>query len=478
MSKKIKIANKLKNKKVIIAITVLVLLTLSSIILYNIKKNVYTFPIYSKNTSLEGVEIQSIIEYDPAYIAVHYPIIESQKINDIICNMITKKLNTFKAQIKGKTYKTEKPEFNITFDSYKYKTELISFKFNIYQILPGQENGDNKVETMTFDLKNEKQILIKDLFIGNNYLNVLSEKTYTRFINIDIYWNNLKLLQQGLKPNQNNFNNFILTNDYLELIFNKGQIANKELGILTYKIPIEELNTYLNTDILGKKVDEQEIDLTNPEKVVIPQENLNKLKGKKLIALTYDDGPNNEYTPELLDVLKEEDAKATFFVLGSKAEYYPEIIQRIIAEGHQIGNHSFDHKQFITLSSTQLQSEINKTNNILEEIIGEPPSVIRTPYGEVTDKIKETVDMPIILWDIDTLDWKTNSSADKVYNSIISKAQDGDIILMHDIFPICVQATKRVIERLKEEGYVFVTVETLILAKNGKMENTVYRYVR
>jgi len=211
--------------------------------------------------------------------------------------------------------------------------------------------------------------------------------------------------------------------------------------------------------------------------IVISQENLDKLKGKKLVALTYDDGPNKKYTPELLDILKEEDSKATFFILGSNAEASPEILQRIVAEGHQIGNHSYDHKQFVALSSDKIQFEINKTNNILKEITGVTPNMIRTPYGEVTDKIKTIVNMPIILWDIDTLDWQT-TSANKVYNSIMSKVQDGDIILMHDTFPACVQATKMTIEKLKSEGYVFVTVETLILAKQGKIENTVYRYAR
>jgi len=466
-----------KHKKLILIIILLILFILSTIILYNIEKNTYTFPIYSKNLNLEGVEIQSILEYNPTYISVHYPTIDSQKINKIIYNMIMKKINTFKTQISGKTYETERPELNITFDTYRYKLKLISFKFNIYQMIPGQEKEDNTVETIVFDLTNEKQVSLESLFVGNDYLNVLSEKTYNSFINVDIYWNNFNFLKQKLKPDQNNFSNFILTNDYLELIFNEGQIVNKTLGTLTEKIPIEELKIYMNPNILEEKITKQETEITNPEKVVIPQENLEKLKGKKLVALTYDDGPNKKYTPELLDVLKEEDAKATFFILGTNAEYYPEILQRIVAEGNQIGNHSYDHKQFITLSSTKIQSEINQTNSILNEITGITPTVIRTPYGEVTNKIKATVNMPIILWDIDTLDWKT-TSADKVYNSIISKVQDGDIILMHDTFPVCVQATKMTIEKLKSEGYVFVTVDTLILAKNGKIENTVYRYAR
>ena len=476
---------KLNVKKVIgtIVIILAIVISLAAVIIRkrNKEKDMYMFPNYAKNIVLDGVGIQSIIEYDPAYIAVHYPIIASEQINDIVYGMIEAELNDFDAKIQEYGSK-ERPELSVTFETYKYKTRMISFKFVIYDNFSGQADGISRIVTMTFDMNSEKQIALGDLFLDGNYLQMLSDKSYQHFSKQEEYKNNLKILEEGLNPNIENFSNFILTDNYLELIFSPYQISSKMKGAITYKIPISEIKAYMNSSILEEKVVEEKETPSGetkvPDVVDIPQENLEELRDKKLIAITFDDGPDKKCTNEILDILKEEDIKATFFVLGSRAEYYPETIKRIVAEGHQIGSHTYSHKHLKKLSEEEIQYEINITNQIIADITGVTVSAIRTPYGEVNDVIKRNANLPIILWSVDPEDWR-EPEGEIVCEAIISHVKEGDIILLHDIYETTVEGTRLTIQRLKAEGYTFVTVETLIKAKYGEIvNNQVYRYVR
>jgi peptidoglycan/xylan/chitin deacetylase (PgdA/CDA1 family) len=213
----------------------------------------------------------------------------------------------------------------------------------------------------------------------------------------------------------------------------------------------------------------------SPEKTDPPKENVDELKNKKLIALTFDDGPHSKYTKELLKILKEEDAKATFFVLGSRAKYYPEILKQAAEEGHQIGNHSYSHKQLASLEDKKIKDEIDRTNKIIKDATGIGTIALRPPYGEADDKTKKIANSPIILWSVDPEDWKLKD-AKKVAKSVVKNTKEGSIILMHDIYPTTIEATKQIIKDLKKKGYTFVTVETMIKAKQGEVVNNKIYY--
>ena len=185
---------------------------------------------------------------------------------------------------------------------------------------------------------------------------------------------------------------------------------------------------------------------------------------EKLIAITFDDGPHKQHTPELLNILKDEGVKATFFVLGSKVRDYPDIVKRMWCEGHQVGNHSYSHKQLTRLSPMQLQDEIVATNEAITKLTGRKATLMRPPYGSYNDVVKAWVDLPIILWSVDPRDWRYRN-ADTVYDYVISRAKDGDIILLHDLYPSTIQAAARIIRKLKQNGFVFVTVDQLMNAK-------------
>ena len=182
---------------------------------------------------------------------------------------------------------------------------------------------------------------------------------------------------------------------------------------------------------------------------------------KKKIALTFDDGPNPQYTPEMLAALKERNVKATFFLLGEEVEKYPEIVKQIQEDGHLIGNHSYKHEQLSKLPMEQACSQVSRTNELIYGITGVYPSYLRPPFGDWHEKLDCEVNMVEVLWDVDTLDWSSQNHA-KIVQKVLKNVQENDIILMHDGYETSVTAAKEIIDTLQKQGYEFVTVDQLL----------------
>lgn len=183
---------------------------------------------------------------------------------------------------------------------------------------------------------------------------------------------------------------------------------------------------------------------------------------KKRIALTFDDGPDPQYTIELLDGLKKRGVHATFFVMGKQAEQYPEIIKRMEEEGHLIGNHTYSHIQLKKSNREEFKAELTKTSEIIQEITGEELQYVRPPYGAWDKAFETELNMFPVLWTIDPLDWCKNDASCIVRN-VLSKAGENDIILMHDQYPSSIAAALEIVDALKGQGYEFVTVEELMV---------------
>lgn len=184
-------------------------------------------------------------------------------------------------------------------------------------------------------------------------------------------------------------------------------------------------------------------------------------KGPKKIAITFDDGPHPCYTEQLLDGLKERGVKATFFVTGEHAKLHPEIIERMSTEGHLIGNHTYSHIQLNSRNREEFKSEIIKTNEIINEITGEEVLYVRPPYGTWDKKFETELNMFPVLWTVDPLDW-CSSNAACIANKVVAKADENDIILLHDYYESTVTAALEIVDELKEKGYEFVTVDEIL----------------
>ena len=181
----------------------------------------------------------------------------------------------------------------------------------------------------------------------------------------------------------------------------------------------------------------------------------------KKVAITFDDGPNPDYTETLLAGLKERGVYATFFLLGKEVEKYPEIVRDIYDGGHLIGTHSYEHVNLKNLSDSAAIEQVDRTNAAIYEIIGEYPQYIRPPFGCWKCNLDYETTMIEVLWDVDPLDWKTSNS-DVIARRVVDKVEENDIILLHDASESSVNAAFKIIDELKEEGYTFVTVEELL----------------
>ena len=184
-------------------------------------------------------------------------------------------------------------------------------------------------------------------------------------------------------------------------------------------------------------------------------------KNRKVVALTFDDGPNPTTTNQALDTLSKYGIKATFFVLGKNVSGNEEILKRMKADGHVIGNHSWSHPVLSKLSLDEAKKQITDTEAALTKVLGSSSKLMRPPYGAITDDIRNSLDLSFIMWDVDSLDWKSKNEA-SILTEIQREVKNGSIILMHDIHAETVNALPKVIDYLKGQGYDFVTIPDLL----------------
>ena len=184
-------------------------------------------------------------------------------------------------------------------------------------------------------------------------------------------------------------------------------------------------------------------------------------KNRKVVALTFDDGPNPATTNQALDTLSKYGIKATFFVLGKNVSGNEEILKRMKADGHVIGNHSWSHPVLSKLSLDEAKKQITDTEDALAKVLGSSSKLMRPPYGAITDDIRNSLNLSFIMWDVDSLDWKSKNET-AILTEIQREVKNGSIILMHDIHVETVNALPKVIDYLKEQGYEFVTVPEML----------------
>lgn len=182
----------------------------------------------------------------------------------------------------------------------------------------------------------------------------------------------------------------------------------------------------------------------------------------KKVAITFDDGPHPVYTRELLEGLHKRNVKATFFVTGSHASEFPDLILQMQEQGHLIGNHTYSHMGLTANNSEVFKEELMNTSGVLYDLIGEGTVYVRPPYGVWEESLEEDLNMIPVLWTVDPLDW-CRTDVEEIVQSVVNQVQENDIILMHDTFASSVEASLLIIDVLLEQGYHFVTVEELLL---------------
>lgn len=188
-----------------------------------------------------------------------------------------------------------------------------------------------------------------------------------------------------------------------------------------------------------------------------------------MIAFTFDDGPNEEYTERILKVLQENYSSATFFEVGYNIDKYPETVKKVTLAGSEIGNHTKDHQNLTKVDGDEIMNQIGHVNRIVQELTGSKATMIRPPEGAYDETVLGLLEEPVVLWNLDTEDWRSRNAQD-IAQRILDNAKDGDIVLMHDIYDSTAEAVEIVVPMLKERGFQILSVSELARYKGKELE--------
>ena len=209
-------------------------------------------------------------------------------------------------------------------------------------------------------------------------------------------------------------------------------------------------------------------------KKVLPIYRVGVEPADKRISVTFDNAWGADDIPDILASLKKYNAKATFFVLGTWVEKYPEIVKSIFDEGHEIANHSYVHYHPAKLSDKQLTEEIVKCNEAIKSVTGKECNIYRAPYGEYNNEVVTNAQnngMFVIQWDVDSLDWRNEMTKQAIYDRVTKKVKAGSIILFHNDTKYTREVLPEILEKLTSDGYTSVTVSNLIYKENYSIDN-------
>lgn len=289
------------------------------------------------------------------------------------------------------------------------------------------------------------------------------ENTYSYLINYP-YFNNDKVDNYVDNYLSERINTIILDNGDLFIDYDYD-IKDNNIFIKFYEY-VTKLNT-IKENIYEINYDYELDNII--KKRVFKEDNydiLNYTKSDKLVAFTFDDGPSYN-TIKIVNTLVKYDSKATFFLVGNQIEKYAKTMDVLVKNGMDIGNHTYSHKELTKLRDKEILKEIDLTNEVIYNKTGIKPMFLRPSYGAMNKRIKKLSTMPIIVWNIDTLDWKYHNS-NKIKDKILKYVSDGDIILMHDTYVATLNAVEMVIPELKKQGYKIVSVNELFKYKGVK----------
>ncbi|MBQ3136783.1 MAG: polysaccharide deacetylase family protein [Clostridia bacterium] len=347
-------------------------------------------------------------------------------------------------------------ELLISYNSYLNKNGIVSVELAEHYTSSVLAHPVDLIKTFSCDMKSGKLIAIDDILREGKRAEI--ENRLIKDFDIDRDFSDEDLLSQ-----------WVLTDNCLKIVLTRGEFLPMSDGTKSYTFTKKETKTLLKD---GKE--EESIQVNQEEEAEsIPAKNPETHidTDKAMIALTFDDGPS-AYTQRLLDIFRRHGGKGTFFVLGNTLDNRRDTLKRMVAEGHEIGNHSWSHRQFTNIDIDEVKDQIMMTRAKIYDITGIDCTIVRPPYGACNDEIRalgEEIGVSFVNWSVDTLDWKTKN-ADAVYKEIMKDVGDGHIILCHDLHKTTVDAMEKVIPDLIKQGYQLVTVSELLTCRGGAVQ--------
>lgn len=394
--------------------------------------------------------------------AIEYPVMKNQITNAKVADIVKTVKNEYSQQNAGKT-KEDKVALLVDYDTYKTTREVVGMAvFKNQQKEDGRkmEDAGSSVDTYNFSTKTGTALVPNQIF-EDNYRKFCSEYM-TKYFD-DKYGDKLveEAAKETLSDKDTNFNKFVMTGSGVKFYFDKGKVVDPEEGVVAVDVSYDDLD-----GVIRDKIAERYLDPKKP-----------------MVALTYDDGPHGPTSNRILDCLEANGAVATFYELGQNIGLYPEVLKRQAKLGMEVGSHSWSHPNLNTLSPGKVKEQIDKTNGAIKKAIGRTATTFRPPYGNSNANVEKYSKAPIVLWSVDTLDWKSRNadSVEAVVKGV--KNLDGKVVLMHSIYDSTAEATERLVPWLIQEGYQLVTVDELTqykykeTPKDGKLYGYNYFYL-
>ena len=330
----------------------------------------------------------------------------------------------------------EKNIVDKSFISYLYKNDIDTYKVEYY------------------DYETNKKIELNDL-IKEEY-----ELEFNKKVEELLYLKYPKFIVQGLLK-ENVIKSILFRDNELVIYYNEYDINPKINEVLFLKVNYNEIKDYLNFTVsLDSKYENESGD--------------NYVKEKKSVAITFDDSPNIGKTNKILEYLNDNHFHATFFVVGEKCEYNEDLLISIKNSGNEIGSHTYSHQNLNKLTIDEIKEDYDKMNNIYKRLFNENLKLLRPPYGLYKEKYLNLIDTSLIMWSLDTNDWK-NKNSEYLVNYVVDNIKDGDIILFHDSYNSTVLAIEKLLPILYSKGYQVMSVSELAEIKGINIEkNNVY----
>lgn len=406
-------------------------------------------------------------EMDYVYFA-NIPVFKFTENKNLIQDEIQKELDFFKSEEAIQMSSDFKKEFHGDFDIYSW-SGTVSVLYTIDKFV-WWAHGQEIIKSFVFN--NEWRLYSFDNIISDT--KYFKEKILEKLENDSIVFSKDEL-KTGIDYFIEN-PNFYINEDTINFVFERYMIAAWAEWVIILSFPLSTFpfdTTSFNSQNIDTSDDwKNDINLkeNNSENLLNFIEQASAESNGNKIALTFDDGPSKIHTPRLLDVLKKNNVHATFYVLGKNSSYFPDIVKRAFDEWNEIWNHTWSHPQLTRLDKNGISYEMKKTDDIIFEITWKKALTFRPPYGAKNQTVLDVYNRPAILWDVDTMDWK-NKNADKNITAAVAPTKNGSIILFHDIHKESVDAIDQVIQKLKEKGYIFVTVSELLAYGNQDIKS-------
>lgn len=409
--------------------------------------------ISEEQSSFQGVRIVTDISNDAKIpFTIQYPLTEYETFNDTVLTYINDAKDYYinKMRLQQNVHEST-GELTISLQTFAHQ-HYYSFVLTNKTILSNTEH-ETTITTFLIDNKTGETFNMQTMLNQDE----TSLKTFANHVQSQIAKNpefkdalNKDKLDAATQPKWDLFKRVALKEDALILYFDEGEIANATAGLPTVEIPLSSINPLLAADF---QIAMETEDTTAPKQ--------NTDATHKRIALTFDDGPHPEVTKQILELLQKYNAKATFFMIGSRVQHYPNLAREVRDAGHEIGNHTWTHPVLTKMSAAAIKKEYESTEQAIKAATGQPSAFFRPPYGAINDSVRALIQRESVNWTIDTLDWKHRDST-KLLPMVQKTLHNNAIVLMHDIHQSTADGLEPVLQYLQSEGYEFVTVSEVL----------------